>query len=208
MAFVLPPISQGHLLASSSLLSSSSGGDDLFDSSDVHSPAHSDTHPPTHSDSLCLSHCPQICCQHQSYMSFLAFKTIKKIGLTRMVILKLRNLTCTFVVSFCWFCFDRMSFPRSPARKNKWLEELCERFGLAHSGNKTTRHERLVKFSQARMEHWKAKYIYSCHTQMNTHLPLLSQASPSDVSSSQGSESGEGWRYHKEEAGISSKPHP
>ncbi|PBK83413.1 hypothetical protein ARMGADRAFT_668385 [Armillaria gallica] len=93
MAFVLPPVSQGRLSASSSLLSSSSGGDDLFDSSDAHPPAHSDAHPPTHSDSSCLSHCPQIRCQHQSYMSFLAFKMIK-IGLTRTAILKLRNLTC------------------------------------------------------------------------------------------------------------------
>lgn len=43
--------------------------------------------------------------------------------------------------------------------KNSWFEELCQRFGLAHSGNKTARRERLVKFSQAGVERWKANLL-------------------------------------------------
>ncbi len=53
-------------------------------------------------------------------------------------------------------------FPRSPIHTIPWFVELCQRFGLAHSGTKTARRERLVKFSQAGVERWKAKCVHSC----------------------------------------------
>ncbi|KAK0449649.1 uncharacterized protein EV420DRAFT_1565213 [Desarmillaria tabescens] len=55
--------------------------------------------------------------------------------------------------------FQTEEIDLSLTHKVPWFAELCQRFGLAHTGNKMTLHERLVKFSQAGMEKWKANIL-------------------------------------------------
>ncbi|KAK0433816.1 uncharacterized protein EV420DRAFT_1754716 [Desarmillaria tabescens] len=55
--------------------------------------------------------------------------------------------------------FQTEEIDLSLTHKVPWFAELCQRFGLAHTGNKTMLHERLVKFSQAGMEKWKANIL-------------------------------------------------
>ncbi|KAK0437444.1 uncharacterized protein EV420DRAFT_1588185 [Desarmillaria tabescens] len=55
--------------------------------------------------------------------------------------------------------FQMEEIDLSLTHKVPWFAELCQHFGLAHTGNKTTLREQLVKFSQAGMEKWKANIL-------------------------------------------------
>lgn len=55
--------------------------------------------------------------------------------------------------------FQTEEIDLSMVHQTPWFVDLCQRFGLAHSGTKPARRERLIKFSQAGTEQWKANLL-------------------------------------------------